>query len=120
MAGCGAVIGHTYPVYLRFRGGKGLAAFGGMILALDTRPFLLLLTIGIVVAFVTDYVVAPTLSAVSLVPFMVGFRAQSAAAFGVILFISGLILYKHRENIVWIREGTEVRLRDFLKKYFSR
>ena len=42
LAGCGAVVGHIYPVYLKFKGGKGLAAFGGMILAMDPVLFLIL------------------------------------------------------------------------------
>ena len=47
LAGSAAVIGHIYPFYLKFQGGKGLAAFGGMILAVDPLLFIILLVIAL-------------------------------------------------------------------------
>ena len=115
LAGCGAVVGHIYPVYLRFKGGKGLAAFGGMILALDPVLFLILLTIGLVMILITDYSVSMAFSAASLAPFLTGLRFHSIAVFLIVLIASGLIIYKHWENIGKIRAGTEMKTRDFLR-----
>lgn len=114
-AGCAAVVGHIYPVYLKFRGGKGLAAFGGMILALDPVMFLILLVIGIAVMLITNYAIAVPFSAASLAPFLAGFRFDSITAFFIVSLSSSLILMKHMENIGRIKSGEEIGLREFIK-----
>jgi len=63
IAGSSVVVGHIYPFYLKFKGGKGLAAFGGLILAMDPFVFLCLLLIGIILMLVVNYAVALPLSA---------------------------------------------------------
>lgn len=116
LAGCSSVIGHIFPVFLRFRGGKGLAAFGGMILALDYVLFLILVSVGISMVLLTDYAISMTFSAVSLAPYVTLFRLHSWMAFGFIFAASGLILYKHRENVVRIKNGTEMRVSTYLQQ----
>lgn len=115
IAGCCAVIGHVFPAYMKFKGGKGLAAFGGMILAFDPGLFLRLLILGIVLILITNYGIALTFSAAAAAPFWAGYRAHSVGVFGVMLVASGLIIFKHWENIAKLKEGSEVKVRDFLK-----
>lgn len=110
LAGCSCVVGHIFPVFLRFRGGKGLAAFGGMILALDYVLFLILVSIGIAMVLITDYAIAMTFSAVSLAPYVTILRLHSWIAFAFVLVASGLVLYKHRENMVRLKAGMETKV----------
>ncbi len=116
LAGVGAVLGHIFPPLLKFKGGKGLAPFGGMILALDLRIFLILLLIGIIFALITDYAVAVTLSSAVMFPFIAGYRFQTIEAFALAFAVSILIIFKHRENIQRMKNGTEIKIRDYLKK----
>lgn len=116
VAGCSAVVGHIYPVHLRFRGGKGLAAFGGMILALDPVLFLILLFIGLSAIALTGHAVALTFSAAIAAPLLAAWRAKSLAVFLLVLLTSALLLFKHRENIKKIRSGEEKRMKDFLRE----
>ena len=116
LAGCSCVVGHIYPVFHRFRGGKGLAAFGGMILALDYVLFLILVSIGIVVVLITDYAISMTFSAVSLAPYVTLLRLHGWITFAFVLAVSGLVLYKHRENIARVKNGTEMKISTFFQQ----
>lgn len=107
-AASGALLGHLYPVWLGFRGGKGVATFLGILIALLWPAALvyaavwifLLLTLKISsLAGMTAAVTAPIVGLAlhsSYVPLFLGFAL--------------LILWKHRENILRLREGTEPRI----------
>lgn len=109
VAGAGALIGHLYPVWLGFRGGKGVATLLGILLGLQFWPaaavyaavwVLLLLTIRISsVAGMSAALSAPASAAVlhsSFLPMLLGFAV--------------LVLWKHRENILRLKKGTEPRI----------
>lgn len=108
IAAAGALIGHLYPVWLGFRGGKGVATFLGILIPLLPIAaaiyaaiwILLLLTLRISsVAGMAAAVSAPIVAAVlhsSLTPMLLGFAV--------------LVLWKHRENILRLRRGTEPRI----------
>ena len=107
-AGAGALIGHMYPVWLGFRGGKGVATFLGVLIALLPIAagvyaavwLLLLLAIRISsVAGMGAAITAPITAAIlhsSLLPMLLGFAV--------------LVLWKHRENILRLKAGTEPRI----------
>lgn len=109
LAGAACIIGHLYPVFLRFKGGKGLASMGGVVLAWSWKWFLLLLLAAIIVAFATRYVclAAPTMSLVFPACFCWQTHLPTSAL--ILLVPSIPIFYKHWENFVRIREGTEMR-----------
>lgn len=109
LAGLGAFAGHCFPVWLRFRGGKGVATTAGIAFALAWPVGLayavtwigLLLTVRISsVSGMTAAVVAP-LAALAL--------GRSEAAL-VLAVIAALVLFQHRENIARLRAGTEPRV----------
>lgn len=103
LAGSAAVVGHMFPFYLKFRGGKGLAAYGGMILAFDPLTFLLLLIIGLICAFVLNYGIALTASAAVLFPFVTAARNISSPYVIPLTVIAALtsavLLVRHWGNI---------------------
>ena len=109
LAGASCIIGHMYPVLLRFHGGKGLASLGGVVLAWRWKWFLLLLAIAIVIAFATRYVclVAPTMSLVF--PGVYYWKTGYALGAAVLLIPAIPIFIKHWPNFVHIADGTEMR-----------
>lgn len=116
LAGCCAVVGHIFPFYLNFSGGKGLAAFGGMVLAYDPMLFLVLLFIGISLMLLTNYGVALPVSAALLLPFLAFVRSGNFIDFSLLLVVGCLIIFKHIENIEKARNGTEIKVREYIKE----
>ena len=109
IAGAAAMIGHCYPVWLKFRGGKGVATLLGLSLALAWP-------IGVVFAVV--WLAAALLSRISSLGGMVGAVSApiAALALGYPVYAIGLaglaviVLWRHRENIARLRAGTEPRI----------
>ena len=109
-AGVSCVLGHMFPFFLRFRGGKGFASYLGMTLALNWKFALLVMVIVALVTFISDYIVVGTVTTVVLVPAYMAFT--HGLYFSAILCIAtAAILIKHRENYVRIYRGTEIGLR---------
>ena len=110
VAGVACVIGHMFPFYMHFRGGKGFAAYLGMTLALNWRFALGLLIAIALLVLVTDYIVVGTMTTV--VSFPAYCAATSHYVMALLLCVaSAVIIYKHRSNLVRIANGTEIGLR---------
>ena len=110
VAGVACVIGHMFPFYLHFRGGKGFAAYLGMTLALNWKFALGLLVAIAVLLLVTDYIVVGTMTTV------ISFPAYCAATHHYVMALilcvaSVIIIGKHRANLVRIANGTEIGFR---------
>ncbi len=104
------IMGHIFPFYMRFRGGKGLACIAGTILAYDLRVFGIMLAAEIVIALATNYICfVPMSAAVAFTPV---YGIMSRDLWGVFLFlaVSVVIVCKHAVNIRRISEGKEARL----------
>ncbi len=109
VAGSACILGHIWPVLMHFRGGKGMASLGGVILAWDWRWFLILLATAIIIAFGTRYVclVAPIISVVFPV---IHFVITKVLVSSLILLIPAVPIFaKHWENFKRIRTGEEMR-----------
>jgi glycerol-3-phosphate acyltransferase PlsY len=109
-AGLAAIIGHIYPVWLRFRGGKGVATACGVFSVLTPSAVLPALTIFAVTAKATRYIsLGSVLAALALPPLT--YLAGSPSATVVAAFTaSALILFRHRSNLMRWRRGDEPRL----------
>ena len=115
VAGVAAVLGHIFPFYLKFRGGKGFAPYLGMTIALNWKFALALLAAVLVITVVTDYLVIGTFSTIAGVPLYMGLAERSLVLPAILLVASAVILYKHRENITRLRTGAEIGLRSTAK-----
>lgn len=118
-AGVACVLGHIFPFFLGFRGGKGFAAFLGMTLALDWPLGLGVLLLVAVITALTDHIVYATVSAVLIVPLYTFLVKGDPAAAALICIATAVILWKHRENYVRLRKGTEISLREAFKDKFK-
>lgn len=101
------VFGHVFPFYMNFKGGKGLACLGGMVLCYDWRVFLILLAAELAVVLLTDYICFVPITASLVFPVIYGFMRKDLVGALILGISSLLMLYKHRENINRIRQGTE-------------
>ena len=108
VTGVACILGHVFPFYMDFKGGKGLACLGGMILAFDCRVFLIMLAAEIIVAIVTDYICFVPLTASAVFPIVYGIMRQDARGTLIISLILPLMIYKHKENLKRIKQKTEM------------
>lgn len=111
LAGVACVLGHIFPFYLKFKGGKGFASFIGMVLALNWKYALVMLFLVVLITLITDYIVSGTITAVVLSPIYFGIAEKNVIFPCIILIATAIILYKHRENFVRMYRGTEIGLR---------
>ena len=109
-AGFFCVLGHIFPCFFKFKGGKGVAASGGMVFMIDWHIALILLMFFIIVVFITRYVSLGSLVMAFFYPVLIFLFYHSlpltviAVVFAVIVFVS------HRENIKKLIHHTENRL----------
>ncbi len=116
VAGVASVMGHIFPFYLKFNGGKGFASYIGMMVALNWKIGIIVLVVFVAVVLITNYMVAGTTTIVLAVPFALGIVSQSLIL-GMILSIASIVIVcKHFENYVRIYKGTEYPLRKAFTK----
>jgi glycerol-3-phosphate acyltransferase PlsY len=109
-AGLAAFLGHLFPVFHRFHGGKGVATAAGVLLGLDWRIGAGTLATWIIIAFFIRYSSLAALIAAVFAPlatlFLLGFDVEALA----VLAMSALLFWRHKENISRLLAGTEPRL----------
>ena len=110
-AGVAAVLGHIYPFWMKFKGGKGFASYLGMTIALHWKFAIAVLLLVAVVTLITDYIVAATTTTIVLVPIGLGILTQSLILPLILLIASLVIAWKHKDNYVRMYNGTEIRFR---------
>ncbi|MDE2362252.1 MAG: glycerol-3-phosphate 1-O-acyltransferase PlsY [Hyphomicrobiales bacterium] len=108
-AGLGAFLGHLYPIWLKFRGGKGVATFLGVVLALDWRAALGFAVVWLAVAFATRYSSLAALIA-SFATFAILYLLGQSSFAALVFFLACVLWWRHRENILRLRAGTESRI----------
>ena len=109
-AGFAAIVGHIYPVWLRFRGGKGVATACGVFAILTPLAVPPALAVFVVAVWITKYIsLGSVLASIALPP--LAYAAGSAAPVVAAAFAAAaIIVFRHRSNVVRLRAGTERRL----------
>ncbi len=103
------ILGHIFPFYTKFRGGKGLACLGGVILKYNPVIFLILLAGALVVVFITNYICFVPMTASLAFTIIYGIQRDDFVGTLILLIPFVVILIKHSENIRRIMKGTEFR-----------
>tara|TARA_B100000408_G_scaffold23633_1_gene16768 strand:+ start:596 stop:1246 length:651 start_codon:yes stop_codon:yes gene_type:complete len=115
LCGFAAVIGHIFPIFSGFKGGKGVGSLIGVLLALYPLVFPLCLLIGVAVITTTGYVSLGSISAAIALPIIIlilpklGLISPNLSLVVFSLLVPWLIIFTHRTNISRIRNGTENR-----------
>jgi glycerol-3-phosphate acyltransferase PlsY len=112
LAGLAALLGHCFPVWLKFKGGKGVATALGMFVALCPLATLAAFVVFVLVAAFCRYVSLGSLSAAAAMPLLMYFLWAPGHAPPLVitlgtLFASALIFYKHDANLQRLVDGTE-------------
>lgn len=118
LAAAGAVAGHVWPVWLGFKGGKGVATTIGALLAVSWLAVVICVGTWVVVFFLTRYVSVASLCAAAMLPVGHVIAVLSGVtrdptigspSLGLLLLLAALIICRHRSNIQRLRAGTEYR-----------
>lgn len=107
VAGFAAFTGHVYTVFLRFKGGKGVATALGVFLG--ASPLAVLAAIGVfaLVIWKWRYVSLASIAAAAAMPLFVAIIDSRPLIFAMTLLIAAIVIWKHRENIIRLKSGTE-------------
>jgi glycerol-3-phosphate acyltransferase PlsY len=114
LTGLGTVLGHCFPVWLRFKGGKGVATAAGVVLALSPPTLVAILALFVVLVWATRYVSLGSVSAAAAAP-VVAWLLQRYQFAELFLIIAVIVVFMHRANIARLLKGTENKL-SFAKK----
>jgi glycerol-3-phosphate acyltransferase PlsY len=109
-AGLAVFLGHLYPVFHRFQGGKGVATAAGVLFGFDVRLGLAVLVCWIVVAVLFRYSSLASLIAAFTAPVCAWFLGADGSVVVVVTAIALLLAWRHRENIARLAAGTESQL----------
>ena len=114
LAALGSLVGHSFPVWLGFKGGKGIATSGGVIIGLFSLPaFLICLGVWLLLFTTTRYVSVASIGGALSLPVVVGamflMHRIDWLALTVSIVMCGLAVWRHRSNITRLRAGTEPR-----------
>ncbi|UCI05573.1 glycerol-3-phosphate 1-O-acyltransferase PlsY [Mesorhizobium sp. B1-1-8] len=109
LAGFGAFLGHLFPVWLGFKGGKGVATYLGVLLGLAWQVMLIFSVVWLAMAFLFRYSSLAALTAAVVVPIALYFISTPQIA-GLFAVMSLIVIAKHRENISRLLAGTEGKI----------
>lgn len=114
-AGLGVILGHDYPFYMGFKGGKGTASVIGMFIAIDIKIALFMALGIILITIITNYIAIGTF-AMYMINILLVFREFSLISFCISILLAVLGIYKHRHSYVKIMKKEEIGLRQVVRK----
>ena len=109
LAGLGAVLGHLFPVWLKFKGGKGVAVYIGVLIGLFWPAAVVFCVLWLATAFTTRYSSLSALVAAFVTPIFLWWFGHPALA-SLFAVLTLLLFYMHRENITRLQAGTEGKI----------
>ena len=115
VAGIAGVLGHVFPFYLKFKGGKGLASYFGVTLALNWKLAAMVVVLVVLATLITDFISVGALSTIVFVPVYMGITTRSLLLVAILLVGTAVMFCKHWENIVRIAKKEEIGLRSTLR-----
>ncbi|MCL2217727.1 MAG: glycerol-3-phosphate 1-O-acyltransferase PlsY [Defluviitaleaceae bacterium] len=108
-AGMGAILGHDFPFYMKFKGGKGISCTLGIILMLDWRAALIAYAVGFVLVLVFRYISLASLAITLLAPVLLWLFGYELEVVAIVAGLGALAWFLHRANIQRLLSGTENR-----------
>lgn len=121
LACIGAILGHCFPIFMNFEGGKGLAAFGGMILAYKPWFFVAMVIPGVILMVLLDTGVAVPMLASVMFPVMTYMYSRSLADTACAVIASVIIVAMHWHNLQLARANNDVvKTNEFFSRVFGK
>ncbi|MDI4645463.1 glycerol-3-phosphate 1-O-acyltransferase PlsY [Cohnella hashimotonis] len=108
--GLASIAGHNWPLYFRFKGGKGIATTVGALIYMAPLPVVAAGIVAIVLIVITRYVSLGSMVFASLVPIVLGLAGEIGPVFWGALVLALLAIVRHRKNIVKLMNGTENKI----------
>ena len=112
-------MGHIYPFFLDFRGGKGIACYIGLLLAIDWQIGVATIIGLILITIITDYIAVGSIALYIIIPFLAYYSNHSDVVMSCTVVLFGIGIIKHWINVQRILGGSETGLRSVFKKHFS-
>lgn len=114
-SGIGAILGHSYPLFFNFKGGKGIATTAGTLIGIDIRLFLIGAAIFLICFGITKIVSISSLLMTASIPILIIIAYAGKGSIGIeamvlTLLITGFTFYRHKANIRRLIDGTEAKL----------
>lgn len=109
-AGLGAFVGHVFPLWLKFRGGKGVATYLGVVLALAWQLAVVFAVVWLGLAFLLRYSSVSSLAAVTVLPAAAALWLGNAGLAAILGLIAAVVWWAHRDNISRLLRGKESRI----------
>ena len=119
VAGVSCILGHMFPIFMGFKGGKGFASFMGMMLVSNWKAFLVIGVIAVLITVITDYIALATLAAAISYPLYIIYSTGEYLIPMVIAIASLAMVFKHLINLKRIVQGNEIGLSSLWKKKTS-
>lgn len=110
IAGLGAILGHSFTFWLKFKGGKGIATSAGVFLTITPLALGICLLVFSITIFLSRYVSLSSILAAICLPFSVYLIYHNLLISSITVVIALLVIYRHRSNIKRLLNGTENRL----------
>ena len=112
LVGVFAILGHTYPIFAGFRGGKAVATSGGVLLAYAPFLFLTVLVLFFISLYITKYVSLSSMFAgISAILYAIILRGSDIPLIIVVVLMASFVIYRHRANIKRIINKTEPKIK---------
>lgn len=111
IAGVACVMGHMFPFYLKFKGGKGFASFLGMSLGIHWKYFIVIGICIILITLITKYIVLATMATVISYPIFLVFDTNNWIIVTMVAILSVIIIMKHYKNLIRIVKGEEFKFK---------
>ena len=116
-AGLGAVLGHNFPFFLKFKGGKGISTTLGVMLVLDWRAAVIVYVVGAIIIALTKYISLGSITMVALFPILLlVFFGHGAETIVVMVILAAMAIFLHRGNVQRLLAGNERKVELWKKK----
>ncbi|HBI84956.1 MAG TPA: acyl-phosphate glycerol 3-phosphate acyltransferase [Ruminococcus sp.] len=116
LVGIAVILGHMFPFWMQFRGGKGFASLLGFSLAIDWRFFLVCIAILAILLLTTRYIALATIACAAALPVWHGIGTRDWLETVLLSVLAVVIISKHIQNLRRMKDGTEIKLGEKHKK----
>ncbi len=116
LSGAFCIVGHIFPFWMGFKGGKGLASLAGCVLAYNWKLFLIYLALAVIFILVVDYIALLTCAGAATFPFVYHFLSGNLYITLLLMTIGTIMVLKHTSNFKRILAGQEKKVSSLWKK----